>query len=192
MSVPHVGSRTIEEAAAPKWKKGKTMVITDTPNLKELENNLPVKDPIIDEQKQKVVKKQLFISRPRSNSSSEIDPVILSDSSDNNGNNETEENHQIKKTLNLTGKYVIAKFQADKTIKHFVGIVLNSNNEVKFMRKYKSKLEDSKKVSFVWPKVEVIYKVEREDVCVTLPNPTEDRRGRMNFKGGFSKIYNLC
>jgi len=193
MPVPHVGSRTIEEATAPKRKKGKTMIITDTPNFKELENNLPV----INNQKKKVVKKRLFmskakISKPRSISSFEDDFDFLNDTSDNNRNIGADENNQIKKTLNLTGKYIVAKFQVDKTLKHFVGIVLNSNNDVKFLRKYKSKFDNSNKMLFIWPHVEDIYNVKSEDVCIILPKPTEDRRGRLTFKRGLTDKFNIC
>jgi len=74
------------------------MIITDTPNLKTLENNLPV----INSQKKKVVKKRLFmskpkISKPRSVSSSENDLELLNDSSDNNRNTGVDENHYKKK-----------------------------------------------------------------------------------------------
>lgn len=50
-----------------------------------------------------------------------------------NSETETEENHRIEKTLKFTEIYVIAKFQVAKTIQHFIGIILNLKNIVKFI-----------------------------------------------------------
>jgi len=66
-----------------------------------MENNLSV----INNQKKKVVKKRLFMSKAKiSISSSEDDFELLNDTSDNNRNIGADKNNQIKKTLNLTGK----------------------------------------------------------------------------------------
>jgi len=40
--------------------------------------------------------------------------------------------------------------------------------------------------------VEDIYNVKSEDVCIILPKPTEDRRGRLTFKGGLTDKFNIC
>ncbi|XP_069679968.1 tigger transposable element-derived protein 2-like [Periplaneta americana] len=88
----------------------------------------------------------------------------------------------------LQGKYVLVKFCGKKTVKHYVGL-LESEDEITFLRKWHSKVELSE-VFFVWPTVPDKSLIEKGDICKVLPDPKVDRRGRLSF-GLMFDSYNI-
>lgn len=83
------------------------------------------------------------------------------------------------------GLWVLVKYSTKKLIKHFVGNVIEQNDGgwiVKFTRPYKNK--------FVWPKIEDTDTVNENDIITVLPQPTQDRRGLLDFSVHFGG-YNL-
>ena len=82
-------------------------------------------------------------------------------------------------TSELKGKYVLVKFSGKKSVKQYVGLLV-SNDEVKFLRKWHSKLETNE-VFFVWPNVPDVSDIDKDDICRILPDPVVDRRGRISF-----------
>lgn len=83
------------------------------------------------------------------------------------------------------GRWVIVKYSTKKTVKHFIGQVLEKEEDgwvVKFTKK--------KNNTFLWPVVDDIDTVQEQDIVRVLTDPKIDRRGSgmiFNFKfEGFS------
>lgn len=82
--------------------------------------------------------------------------------------------------------WLLVKFCTKKYVKHYVGIVLNINDNgspvVKYTRK-KSKVEGD--TIFTFPVLDDISEVHTEDIVSKLPTPAIGRRGQIIFKMSF-------
>lgn len=86
--------------------------------------------------------------------------------------------------------WVLVKFSAKKSLKHYVGQIVKINKDipiVKYLRKTQTK---QGLLHFVYPDVDDICKVLHvEDIVSILPKPTISRRGHISFSvdfGGFN------
>lgn len=114
-----------------------------------------------------------------------IDPEVTFELCDLNYVAET--SHKVKK-----GDWVLVQFCAKKSIKHFVGEVLNvrENNipTIKYVRKVRSIKQNS---AFTYPKIQDICELKHvDDIITILPHPTISRRGQIIFKIEFGN-YNI-
>jgi len=86
-----------------------------------------------------------------------------------------------------TGKYIVAQFDIGKTVKHYIGKVLETEDddmEVSFLRQ--SKLPNN----FRFPEAEDVCAIDKSQVVVVLSDPSPGRRGLLSF-GGLDKIVSL-
>lgn len=82
------------------------------------------------------------------------------------------------------GAWVIATYKTKKSVKHFVGKVLEEDDtsaRVKFLRK--------KKDFFIWPEAEDLDTISKDDILNVLPPPTEGRRGKLIFSVKFDGLH---
>lgn len=91
------------------------------------------------------------------------------------------------------GDWLLAKFTTKKTIKHFVGKVIEINSDerkpiVQFLRAKTSSSDVSPE--FIYPTVEDISQIYTQDIICILPKPTTGRRGQLTFNFIFSQ-YNI-
>lgn len=92
---------------------------------------------------------------------------------------------------NLDQKWVLVKFSAFKSLKHYVGQVVSINENktvrVKFVRKTKKK---EGYTLFSYPTQDDFFNVYPADIVSILPEPSRGRRGVLMFNIDFAK-YNL-
>lgn len=81
------------------------------------------------------------------------------------------------------GDWILVKFAGKKSIKYYVGQVLDENNMVKFARK--KKLLNNKSV-FKFPDIDDISEVYDNDITMLLPTPVIERRGEISFQVSFA------
>lgn len=95
-------------------------------------------------------------------------------------------------TENIKGKWILVKFASKKSIKHFIGQVMESTNDILFKTKFVRKVSGlkSENLTFTYPTVEDIYNVSVPDIISILPTPIEGRRGTLKFNVCF-KDYNI-
>ena len=82
------------------------------------------------------------------------------------------------------GSWVIVTYSTKKTLKRYVGKVLQITNEtveVKFVKKYTNYL-------FIWPNTDDVDTVDISDIYKVIPAPTEGRRGQLNFSLSFDGL----
>lgn len=101
--------------------------------------------------------------------------------------NTQNENNEIKQ-----GAYIVVQFCGKKSIKHFIGIVLNTEDEVedednsifvKFMKKGAK--------GFIFPEIDDTSVVNLLDVKEVLETPTIDRRGEYLFQNKSLRKFHL-
>lgn len=157
-------------------KKGKTMIATDTPNKIEIE----VKYREREEKKQKKehkVKKSLFggkktvnrknnrLQKPESDTDSNDD---LSDFEMDKSESDLVVDKLFDTDLPKVNDWVVVKYSSKRSIKYFVGLVVESSSfemTVKFARR----IDGSR---FKWPDVEDISNVDPDQIELRLKTPT--------------------
>lgn len=89
------------------------------------------------------------------------------------------------------GDWVLVKFSAKKTVKHYVGQIININDDIPII-KYVRKTETKQKgLLFVYPIVDDICELKHiTDIVSVLPKPTITRRGQISFSINIGK-FNL-
>ncbi|CAF4822984.1 unnamed protein product [Pieris macdunnoughi] len=85
--------------------------------------------------------------------------------------------------------WVLVKFSAKKSLKHYVGQIVKINNDiptVKYLRKTQTK---QGLLHFVYPNVDDICELLHvEDIISILPKPTVSRRGQISFNVDFGSF----
>lgn len=121
------------------------------------------------------------------------DEVNIFNNSDHMSYLETVSDHIGEITIN---DWVLVRFYGKKSIKHYVGQVINKTSEeevlVNFTRKKlsKEKTDGEIKTLFIFPTVKDCWPVPESDIILTLPMPNISRRGEITFEVSFDK-YNL-
>lgn len=86
--------------------------------------------------------------------------------------------------------WIVVKFTTKKSVKHFVGQVLQLENSiptVKFLRKVNN--TKGNKLIFTYPHVADVCKIKHtDDIVFMLPQPTVSRRGQMTFDAKFNNF----
>ncbi|CAK1588378.1 unnamed protein product [Parnassius mnemosyne] len=89
------------------------------------------------------------------------------------------------------GDWVLVKFLSKKSVKHYVGQIININDDIpviKYVRKTQTK---QRGLLFVYPNVDDICELKHvADIVSVLPKPTITRRGQISFSINIGK-FNL-
>ena len=99
----------------------------------------------------------------------------------------------LPKVIYKAGDFVVVKFQAKKSVAHYVAELMKMTTEcddkewcVKFLRKQTS----SSTLKFVYPQIEQIYDVRAKDFVLKLPLPDSGVRRHIVFSYDLSQ-YNF-
>lgn len=192
---PKAGPRKLH---GMKRKKGKTRILTDTPEkilieMKEVERQRKNKIKELNKNRkfsnntgQKTIPKLAdeFTSKSKKNrkisSDDEIENVSVSDEALVESEEDFDEDDVIVLDRNFQiNNFVLVKFETKKTVYHYVGIIEEVNHSmatVKFMRA--SKLRNT----FIFPDIEDVASVPLEDIKTKLPTPTTwMKRGSLKY-----------
>lgn len=190
---PKAGKR--KKAVAGKGhKKGKTMLATDSPNRKEIEERKRQKEEKKKYVNQRKVKKALFRKnikveknkrkqqKPQESETSESEcEMPQSPQSSEDDSIEEEHNQKVK-----VDDWVIVKFYGKKRMRYFVGLVTDNNHNVLTV-KFARRLEGNR---FKWPDVTDVSEVDlvQIDTCISPPDFTvqNDRVTSFEFNYSFS------
>lgn len=162
-------------------------VITRDDYLKQLEQSVAVR-----KQKQVPKRKKLELVESESNASDLDYETSHSDDTDEyegisslnelveaeDENDDNSFDNSIK-----VGSWIIATYATKKTIRHFLGKVLevlDGTVKATFLRK--------KGEYFIWPNVPDLDTIRTEDVLRVIPPPIEERRGRLRFSLQFDGL----
>lgn len=195
-------------------KKGKTMIATDTPNKLEIEmkhREREEKKRKKEERARKALFKQQFkLNKPikkskKPESESDTSQDLLSeleaemdkseaemDKSESDMEVDTTKHVSLDCGLPEVNNWVVVKFIGQRSIKYFVGLVLEISSEeatVKFAKRIVVSKEGSR---FKWPEIEDISTVEPEQIVSRLQPPKfiyqNDRVTSFLFKNEFNFI----
>ncbi|XP_065642501.1 uncharacterized protein LOC136074128 [Hydra vulgaris] len=179
---PKAGPRKLD---GMKRKKGKTRILTDTPEKRIIE---------MEEKERKRKDKIKELNKNRKCSRNEKSTKISSDDEIKNASvsdvdlveiDSSEEDFDVDDVIVMDRKFqindfVLVKFDTKKTVYHYVGIVEEVNHSmatVKFMRA--SKIRNT----FMFPDIEDVASVPLEDIKTKLPTPTTwIKRGSLKYK----------
>lgn len=175
------------QAPRRKVKRGRTMVLTATPNVQELRASKKT----ISEPKLKKARKQLVNVFQKSKNKE----YSFCDDDDNeefssDSNEGSDSNESCKKTLTLrdaenlvTNDFVQVRLKPENSeaFKEYVGQVLKINPisnmvQVKFLRPYRQH-----KDTFVFPDVQDISMIEKHEITGKLENYVKLRHGQLRF-----------
>lgn len=193
---PKAGPRKLH---GMKRKKGKTRILTDTPEkrlieMEEEERQRKNKIKELNKNRkcskntgQKTIPKLAdeLTSKPEKNrkisSDDEIENVSVSDEALVESEEDFDEDDVIVLDRNFQiNNFVLVKFDTKKTVYHYVGIIEEVNHSmatVKFMRV--SKIRNT----FIFPDIEDVASVPLEDIKTKLPTPTTwMKRGSLKYK----------
>ena len=99
----------------------------------------------------------------------------------------------LSKVIYRAGDFVVVKFQAKKSVMHYVAELMKMTTEgddkewcVKFLRKH----TPSSTLKFVYPQIEQIYDVRAKDFVLKLPLPDSGVRRHIVFSCDLSQ-YNF-
>ena len=161
-------------------RKGRTMVLTDTPVKSQLESELAER-----EAKKLKAKRTLKLSpvakrpkaakaQPQQESSSDDDEVLANlldhDTSDEELSDEEPVQPLLPEDTSFSvGNYVLVKFSSKKSTQHSVGKLLYIFTSQK---KVRAKFLKPAKKGFLDPEEEDIYDVSIDDIIMKLPQPT--------------------
>ncbi|KAI5700133.1 hypothetical protein M8J76_002129 [Diaphorina citri] len=176
-----------------KTKRGKTMILTATPNFDELKASTS-KQRNVPETKLKATKRQLinvFQKPPAKKKSFEMCDDTEEYSSDFSSDNSDSES--VEKTLTILdsktlkeGNFILVKLKVvgSGISKEFVGQIkknnpINGTLYVKFMRNYRQR-----KDIFVFPDIEDCSYIEKSEVVGKLHMVSKLRHGQIQFKVG--------
>lgn len=140
-------------------KKRATEILTSTPNIQKL------KDELDEKLKSKVTKKLPLASPSSSENEDQSEQEISFASSTLTENFDEEEDDD--RPLEVSS-FVLVRFATTKTIKYFVGqikeVLPDEEYKVSFLRKYREK-------KFVFPNVDDVSVIQRADIVLHLPEP---------------------
>lgn len=138
--------------------------------------------------------------RKKEQSSSEEDESVHCEESDKDEDYFNEILHEVQSLESdrelidaelSEGKWVLVKYTSKKLIKHYVGQLSHKtgdNWEIKYLKRVLTKRDTVFK--FEWPCREDSDGISQDDIVKVLPDPSEDRRGLLNFNISFVG-YNL-
>jgi hypothetical protein len=156
-----------------KRKKGKTLILTDT----------PIKERLALEKaaKKEPVRKQKHLKAPNTvlsdSSESEDEEVFAKKLADEDSSSDELELPEVEPQENNlqseieSGSYVLVKFAKKKLVSHFVGPVMETDGftaTVNFFKTIKGE-----KISFIKPECEDICEIDNKNVVVVLPPPNK-------------------
>ena len=179
---PKAGPRKLD---GMKRKKGKTRILTDTPEKRLIE--MKEKERQRKNKIKELNKNQKCSKNEKSrkiSSDDEIESVSVSDEALVEIVS-SEEDFDVDDVIVLdrnflVNNFVLVKFNTKKTVYHYVGIVEEVNHSmatVKFMRA--SKIRNT----FMFPDIEVVASAPLEDIKTKLPTPTTwIKRGSLKYK----------
>lgn len=157
-----------------KRKKGKSLVLTDTPVKNKLSIELMERSKGKKRKTKQENRTKKQIKKTTLDTSSDDDIVPLDDDSDDSLDIDDRLEEEKPKEVNV-GDYVLVKILTTKSLHYYVGIVESFNEEDKeynihWMRRVKSKTFDT--LTFTFPMEEEITAVTLEDIVLMLPDPT--------------------
>lgn len=165
-------------------KKRKSQILTDTPIRDEIAENENLK---ITKKAKITVKKNISITDKKTDPSSSSDSETISElsktNSDDSNDSESEEANPCEDLK--VDAFVLVKFATKKTITYYVGQIkeiLQDECIINFLRKKNEK--------FLFPAVEDVASVSRDDLELVLPQPVKTG-GTARTSSSFRFMINL-
>ena len=212
----HISPETIKpfpraEARKPSSrgrKKGRSLILTDTPEKNEIEvtktQKKMIPDPKLMFQKKSslktnakkscpLVQRKVFKQSSSSSSGSSTDNDDMSSDSmcDFDPMEELQEQEEVENETLEIGNYVLIKFAGKSTVKYFVAMTVDKDEE--FIVKYLKRQSLTNKFSY--DENSISYSVANEDIILKLPSPnyvncSSRRQPSLSFSIDFS-LYNV-
>lgn len=91
------------------------------------------------------------------------------------------------------GDWLLVRFATKKTLKHYVGVVIEINKDLNPVVQYLRKSNRwNKRIVFSYPHVEDVSELRHlEDIALFLPEPVKERRGLIHFGDVIFRDYNI-
>lgn len=166
--------------SAPKNKVKKARKRISTPPVSDDEAEQEIVKSSAPKTKRKKSRKRI----PSSSSSSDEPQgdMVLDDSTDSPSESELEgeESGRTAKP-SAVGDFVLVRFATKRLVRHYVGQIIEEIEGDEYSVKY-MRCQSIQKGKFVWPEKDDISTVEADnDIMMTLPTPTVDRREIVTF-----------